>query len=51
VKHSITTSKTALCLAKLTGLAQARGTLSLRRTPSRLGEGATRGQRALRGLA
>jgi len=36
---------------KLTGLAQARGILSLRRILARLGEGATKEQGALRGLA
>jgi len=49
--HSTTTSNPSAASLKLARLAQARGTFSLRRVPSRLGEGATRGEGTLRGLA
>ena len=51
MNHSTTTSNLPTTSLKLAGLTQARGTLSLKRIPSRLGEGATREQWVLRRLA
>ena len=51
MNHSITTSKLARCLAQANRARSVERTLSLRRVPSRLGEGTMRGQRTLRGLA
>jgi len=51
VSHSTTTSNSPAASLKPTRFAQARGILSLRRVPSRLGEGATKEQGTLQGLA